>query len=153
MKKMVILMAVIALVSAASAQKYTGTGQDNTKEILNNKYATGLFKSADGTILDVENENVQAYLNILDWLDGRVAGLQVYTLRTGVRIPVIRGSIAQIYVDEIRTDASFLNAFSVNDIAMVKVIKSPFAGAAGNGGGGVIAIYTTRAEEEEEIQK
>jgi len=150
MKKMVILMAVIALVSAASAQKYTGTGQDNTKEILNNKYATGLFKSADGTILDVENENVQAYFNILDWLDGRVAGLQVYTLRTGLRIPVIRGSIVQIYVDEIRTDASFLNALSVNDIAMVKVIKSPFAGAAGNGGGGVIAIYTIRAEEEEE---
>lgn len=154
MKRLIILSAFTALVLGASAQKYAGSGRDNSKEILNNKYATGLFKSADGTIIDVEKENVQAYFNILDWLDGRVAGLQVYTLRSGVRVPVIRGSIAGVYVDELRVDASFLNSLSVNDIAMIKVIKSPFAGAVGNGGGGVIAIYTTRADdEEEEIQK
>jgi hypothetical protein len=117
---------------------------------LNEQYASGIFKDAEGTIIDVEKENVQAYFNILDWLNGRVAGLQIYITRTGTRVPVIRGSAATIFVDEMRMDASFLNSLSVNDIAMIKVIKGPFAGAVGNGGRGTIAIYTIRNEEEEE---
>ena len=60
------------------------------------------------------------------------------------------GGIATIYVNEMRMDPSFLNAFSVNDIAMIKVIKGPFAGAIGNGGGGVVAIYTMKADDKEE---
>jgi len=43
-----------------------------------------------------------------------------------------------------------LNFLSVNDIAMIKVIKGPFVGAIGNGGGGTIAIYTIKAGDEEE---
>ena len=89
-------------------------------------------------------------MNILDWLNGRVAGLQIYISRSGIRVPVIRGSAASIFVDEMRMDPSYLNVLSVNDIAMIKVIKGPFAGAIGNGGGGTIAIYTTRAVDEEE---
>jgi len=49
-----------------------------------------------------------------------------------------------------RMDPSYLNVLSVNDIAMIKVIKGPFAGAIGNGGGGTIAIYTIKANDEEE---
>ena len=108
-----------------------------------------MFKGAEGTLFDIENENVQSYFNILDWLEGRVAGLQVFVTSSGIRVPVIRGTVATIFVDEIRMDPSFLNAFSVNDIGMIKVIKGPFAGAFGNGGGGTIAIYTIRADEEE----
>ena len=119
------------------------------KEILNDRYTSGLFRNAEGTIFDIENENVQSYINILDWLQGRVAGLQVYVSRNGIRIPLIRGSAASIYVDEMRMDASFLNSLSVNDIGMIKVIKGPFVGAIGNGGGGTIAIYTLRGDEEE----
>jgi hypothetical protein len=63
---------------------------------------------------------------------------------------VIRGSVATIFVDEIRMDASFLNSLAVNDIGMIKVIKGPFAGAIGNGGGGTIAIYTIRGEDDDE---
>ena len=149
MKKLLILAALFTISVATLAQTRVSRPKSQ-KEILNDQYATGLFKGADGTIIDVENENVQAYFNILDWLEGRVAGLQVFVSRSGVRIPVMRGSIATIYVDEIRTDASFLNSLSVHDIAMIKVIKGPFAGAVGNGGGGIIAIYTLKGEEEEE---
>ena len=95
-----------------------------------------------------------------DLLDGPVgehllvrdagAGLQVLVSRSGTRVPVIRGSVASIYLDEMRMDASFLNSIPVNDIAMIKVIKGPFVGAIGNGGGGVIAIYTFRGDEEGE---
>ena len=153
MKKILIIAGLFTISFATLAQTRISRPKSE-KEILNDQYASGMFKDADGTIFDIENENIGAYFNILDWLEGRIAGLQVFLTRSGIRVPVIRGSVATIYVDEIRTDASFLNALSVHDIAMVKIIKGPFAGAIGNGGGGVIAIYTLKGEEEEEeIQK
>jgi hypothetical protein len=149
MKKILIVASLFTITLAATAQIHTSRVKSQ-KEILNDQYASGMFKSAEGTIFDIEHENVQAYFNILDWLEGRVAGLQVFVLRNGTRVPVIRGSVALIYVDEIRLDPSFLNSLSVNDIGMIKVIKEPFPGAIGNGGGGVIAIYTLKGEGEDD---
>jgi hypothetical protein len=148
MKKIFLVAALFTTTLAVMAQTRVSNPK-SPKEILNDRYASSLFKNAEGTIFDIENENVQSYFNILDWLQGRVAGLQVYLSRSGIRVPVIRGSVAAIFVDEMRMDASFLNSLSVNDIGMIKVIKGPFVGAIGNGGGGTIAIYTIRADEEE----
>ena len=150
MKKILLIAALFTIGFSTIAQVDLSRSSKSSKEILNEQYASGLFKNAEGTIIDVENENVQAYFNILDWLNGRVAGLQIYITRTGTRVPVIRGSAATIFVDEMRMDPSYLNFLSVNDIAMIKVIKGPFAGAIGNGGGGTIAIYTIKADDEEE---
>lgn len=148
MKKMFVIAGLLITSIVAISQKQVY--KKSRSEILNDEYTSGLFKTTDGTIYDIENENVQAYFNVLDWLEGRVAGLQVYVTRSGLRIPVIRGSVASIFVDEMRIDPSFLNALSTNDIAMIKVIKGPFAGAVGNGGGGTIAIYTYKGEDEDE---
>jgi len=148
MKKILLIAALFTTTLAVMAQTRVSNPK-SPKELLNDRYASSLFKNAEGTIFDIENENVQSYVNILDWLQGRVAGLQIYVSRSGIRVPVIRGSIATIFVDEMRMDASFLNSLSVNDIGMIKVIKGPFVGAIGNGGGGTIAIYTIRADEEE----
>jgi hypothetical protein len=150
MKKILLITALFTIGFSAVAQINLSKTSKSRKEILNEQYAGSMFKNAEGTIIDVENENVQGYLNILDWLNGRVAGLQIYISRSGVRVPVIRGSTATIFIDEMQMDASYLNVLSVNDIAMIKVIKGPFAGAIGNGGGGTIAIYTIRADDEEE---
>src|SRR4030095_12651355 len=75
---------------------------------------------------------------------GRVAGLQVTTNDSGDLGPVIRGSQVGIYIDEIQSDASMVNAFSINDIALLKVIKGFFAGGIAGGGGGAVLIYTKR---------
>ena len=149
MKKILLITALITTTVVAMAQKYTSRAK-SPKELLNDRYASGLFKSTDGTIFDIENETVGPYLNILDWLEGRVAGLQVFVSKSGVRVPVIRGSVATIFVDEMRMDAPFLNSLPVTNIGMIKVIKGPFAGAVGNGGGGTIAIYTIRGEEDDD---
>src|SRR6187397_3532599 len=152
MKKILLITALFTIGFSAVAQVNLSKSSKSSKEILNEQYASGLFKNAEGTIIDVENENVQGYLNILDWLNGRVAGLQIFVTRSGIRVPVIRGSAATIFVDEMRMDPSYLNFISVNDIGMIKVIKGPFAGAIGNGGGGTIAIYTIRADDDEEVE-
>ena len=148
MKKIFVLIGLIIV-------SFWGTGQTNSKnkltpqEKLNEEYCSGLFKNVDGTILEIsDNQSAQGYLNILDWLEGRVAGLQIYSSWAGVKFPFIRGSQAKIYVDEMAVDASYLNALPISDIAMIKVIKGPSASVFG--ASGVIAIYTIKDEDEED---
>jgi hypothetical protein len=144
MKKIINLLIAGFLSTAISAQ------YRNPEEKLNDSYCTGLFKNTDGTILDVASQNnIGAYLNILEWLNGRVSGLQVYTSRTGVVIPIMRGSIPNIFIDEQQVSASTVSSLNVHDIAMVKVIKQPFLGGF-DSSGGAIAIYTVMEEEDEQ---
>jgi hypothetical protein len=154
MKKIIIAVVAVLLVFTVSAQyKRAGQQPKRIEDKLNEMYATGLFKTTDGTILDVASNNTaKGYLNILDWLQGRVAGLQVYTSRSGVPVPYIRGGVPGIYVDEMLVSASYLNVLSINDIAMVKIIKTPFYGGF-NGGNGAIAIYTLGGEEDEDEEQ
>ena len=128
----------------------TRINNQTAEQKLNEQYCTGLFKSTQGTILDLENSpGAGAYSNILDWLEGRVAGLKVYKKRSGTRIPYIRNQVASIFVDEQQVNASYLNSFPASDIAMIKVIRSPFFGGS-NAGAGAIAIYTFGADADDE---
>jgi hypothetical protein len=151
MKKLILPCILLLITIGAFSQKHLS--QVKTKEQqLNEQYCSGLFNTPDGIYFDLLNDNAavsaKAYLNILDWLEGRVAGLQVYVARNTDRVPYIRNSRAGVYVDEVPVSPGFLNSLSVNDIAMIKIIKGPFAGAI-NSPGGVIAIYTIRGDDEE----
>ena len=136
---------------AAVAQKYRVKDYSSAQEKLNNEYCTGSFKSARGVIIDLtnENESVHTYLNILNWLEGRVAGLQIRHLRDGTPVPYLRDTRATIFVDEMQVEPAFLNDLPVTDIAMVKIIKGPFVGAPGNGGGGTVLIYTLKGDDDD----
>ncbi|RYZ43967.1 MAG: hypothetical protein EOP49_27620 [Sphingobacteriales bacterium] len=145
MKKFLLITAFFISTFPIFAQaKHTADRSDTAP------YPTGLFRSVNGTYFDLENEYANAglsgQLNILNWLQGRVAGLQVYNYY-GTAIPFIRNYPAVIYVDEMRTDATFLSMLPVQDIALVKVIKN--ASVLGTRGG-AIAIYTKRGEADEE---
>ncbi len=152
MKKIFITALVCLFSVIISAQSYKGYVLKKTpEEKMNELYCTGLFRSTHGTILEVaSNASSLGYINILNWLQGRVAGLQVYTSGSGTILPVIRGSVASVYIDEFPVPASFLNFLNVNDIAIVKIIKTPFLGGFNNSGGAV-AIYTLGTDDEEEV--
>jgi len=115
------------------------------EERLDAAYSTTLFNTNNAVYFDMLNDpqaiGAKSYLNILDWLQGRVAGLQVYTVNNNERIAYIRNSVAGVYVDEVWRDPSFLDALPIFDIGLIKIIKGP-AVAAINSPGGVIAIYT-----------
>lgn len=148
--KKILLLAVASVASfMLFSQRYPGNSDTSPKEKLNNEYCSGLFKAHEGTIIDLvnENESAKSYANILEWLQGRVAGLQIYYTRYGTPVPFIRNTKASIFVDEVPVDAGYLNDLAVADIAMIKIIKQPFVGAVGNGGGGVVAIYTLKGDE------
>jgi hypothetical protein len=151
MKKIVLLALVSIFSLVVFAQRYNGENYLSPQQKLNNEYCTGLFRSYDGTIIDLLNENESAlsYLNILNWLNGRVAGLQIYYTRDGIPVPFIRNTRAAIFVDETPVNPGFLNDLPVADIAMIKIFRGPFAGAPGNGGGGTIAIYTIKGGDED----
>ncbi|HEY6503946.1 MAG TPA: hypothetical protein VIZ28_08240 [Chitinophagaceae bacterium] len=151
MKKLLLFSLILISSFAAFSQKRI-TQYKTIQERLNEEYCTGMFRTIEGTYFDMLNDNAtigaSAYFNVLDWLQGRVAGLQICRTRDNDRLAFIRGSQAGIYVDEILREADFLSVLPVTDIAMIKIIKAPFAGGF-NSPGGVIAIYTIRGEEEE----
>ncbi|HSU26776.1 MAG TPA: hypothetical protein VLJ68_00220 [Chitinophagaceae bacterium] len=148
MKNLIIAAVLVISSFAVSAQK--SIAYKSPDQQLNEAYCSGLFKTTDGTILDlVSNPIAGSYLNILDWLQGRVAGLQVFITRNGTKIPFLRNQQASIFVDEMQVSPARLEFLLSGDIAMIKVIKTPFFGGF-NGSGGAIAIYTVKEDDEEE---
>ncbi|MBL7745128.1 MAG: hypothetical protein JNN00_16760 [Chitinophagaceae bacterium] len=115
-------------------------------QLMDEKYASGLFSGGDGYQFDLLNDPLAvSSVNIFNYLQGKVAGLQV---NTGSNPPTLqwRGGSPQLYLDEVATDANFISSISVNDVAYIKVFRPPFMGGF-NGGNGAIAIYTRRGDD------
>lgn len=110
---------------------------------LNEQLSSGLFGSMNEMVFDFVNEqqNAMGYYNILQWLEGRVAGLTI-NVENGEYVAYMRGSPATLYLDEMPADPGLISSVNVSDIAMIKVIKG--VSLMSRGGGGVIAIYTAR---------
>jgi hypothetical protein len=151
MKKLIFSFGVILIGLSGFSQQHVARPKTHA-EVLNETYCTGLFKTMDADFFDLlDNTNAAtstSYTNVLDWLQGRVAGLQVYTTRYNIRIPIIRNQAASVFVDEMWVSYDYLNSLPVTDIAMVKVIKGPFMG--GRASSGAIAVYTIRGDDTEE---
>jgi hypothetical protein len=116
-------------------------------QVLDEKYASGLFKGMDAYQFDVLNDPFAlSSQDIFNYLQGKVAGLQI---STGGGAPSLqwRGGAPLLYLDEVSTDPAMLSGISVMDIAYIKVFRPPFMGMGGmygNGSNGAIAIYTRR---------
>jgi hypothetical protein len=114
-------------------------------QILDEKYASGLFSGGDGYQFDLVNDPfANGARDIFTYLQGRVAGLQIQTGAT----PSLqwRGGTPQLYVDEVPTDPSFVSSLNVTDVAYIKVFRPPFMGSS-NGGSGAIVIYTRKGND------
>lgn len=148
MKKLFSILVMLTVFFTVKAQNFSAVQFIDPSEKLTTDYCSPLFKYAEGTIITVPYQTMGCYNNILNWLDGRVAGLQIYYSRQNDPVPFIRGIQAAIFVDEMPVSADFLETLSAYDIAFIKVIKEPFAGSIGNNS--AIAIYTLRGDEEEE---
>src|SRR5215471_5551193 len=120
MKKIFLLVTLSLILVWTSAQSYSGK-RLSPADKLNNEYCSNLFKTTDGSIFDVGYDpSARSYLNILDWLQGRVAGLQINHLKDGTPIPFIRSMKAVVYLDEVLVSPETLNSISSVDIAMIK---------------------------------
>lgn len=141
MKKLIYLISFLSISFALSAQDYKGSERVDREKKWNDEYASGMFKSANGNIFIMEDhEGAIGYSNIFNWLQGRAPGFSLVYSRTGTPVPFLRGRQAQIFVDEMAIHPLFSSSFPVSEIAMVKIINSPFAGSVNNRP--AIAIYT-----------
>lgn len=112
------------------------------EQVLDEKYASGLFSGGDGYQFDVANDPAaQAALSVFQYLQGRVAGLQI-TTGAGPTSLQWRGGTPGLYLDESPVDANTLQNIPMTDVAYIKVFRPPFMGMGGANGG--IAIYTKK---------
>ncbi|MBD3630872.1 TonB-dependent receptor plug domain-containing protein [Cyclobacterium sp.] len=109
-----------------------------------------LHRNADA-IIEPDQLPVAPSGNILEVLQGRVAGLQIIPDGPFQFRAVIRGQGSPLYLlDGIPVDESMLQSINQFDISRIEILKSPgnVGIYGGRGAGGVIALYTHRGPEE-----
>jgi len=124
-------------------------------EKLNDELSSPMFQSPSETIFDFVNDKMLANSgspDILLWLEGRVAGLQIQ--RDGADIDaIIRNKKVDVYLDEVKTDLEVIRGFNISNIAMIKVVKDDFFGGFENSNGAIL-IYTKNGNTgSEEVSK
>ncbi|HUS03798.1 MAG TPA: hypothetical protein VMY77_18790, partial [Chitinophagaceae bacterium] len=107
------------------------------EQIRDEEYATGLFSGNSARVFLPENDiSFSTSQNVFNFLQGRVAGLQVNGSEA-----TWRGGTTAFFVNEMEWQADQLRMIPMTDVAMIKVFRPPFLGAFGGGGGGAVAIY------------
>jgi TonB-dependent Receptor Plug Domain len=95
--------------------------------------------------IDMRQENCGGYTNILDFLSGRVSGVQVSENGFERQVSIRNGSKVYFKLDGIDVDIDFISSISPCDIEAIDVLKGSEAAIFGSqGGDGVIALLTKR---------
>jgi len=140
------------------------------KQLIDEQYTTGYFSYdptvQSKTILPDDDPAFLGSQNLLTYLQGRIAGLQINP--SGDKPSVTwRGITTSLFVDEISQtslsfdppgkiiqDLSYILSLSMSEIAMVKIFEPPFFGAGSEsvgGEGGAISVYLKRARTRSEM--
>jgi len=116
--------------------------KESPTERLNNELSSAMFQSPSETIFDFVNDKSLSggSPDVLLWLEGRVAGLQIK--RDGPDVDAtIRNKKVDIYLDESKTEIDFIRGLNIANIAMIKVVKDGFFGSSGNSSSAIL-IYS-----------
>jgi hypothetical protein len=114
---------------------------------IDEEYSSGYFKGDRATVFGGLDGEFSGFVTILDYLHGRVAGLNVSknTEEFGQYQVTWRNEPTAFFIDEIPVDLESIYNFPPSEIAMLKVFPPPFQGVILGAGGGAIAIYSKRA--------
>ncbi len=128
-------------------QNVTVTAKAKTNiQKLDEKYASGMF-SGDATGFDLVNDPLaMSNQSIFQYLQGKVAGLQI-NMGGGNPTLTWRGGSPVLYLNEMQSDASQVQSMNMSDVAYVKVFSPSSAGVIRSSGGGVISIYTKKGSD------
>lgn len=127
----------LATVSVVAKQK-------SNKEKMDEQYASGFFRGGDGYTFIMEGDPAAAgSLTVLEYLQGKVAGLQITGAGTNINMSW-RGGTPTLFYNEMNSDIQMIQNLPMSEVAMVKVFRPPFFGAPGGGSGGAIAVYTKK---------
>lgn len=114
--------------------------QRSKVDSLNAAYTSGLFTGGDATTINVEDDKSAVGRTILEYLQGKVAGLIISVNGPNASLSW-RGGTPALYVNEMQGQVDIIQNTSLTDVAMIKIFPPPFIGAIGGGSGGAIAVY------------
>ncbi len=104
--------------------------------------------------IDMAQENCGSFTNILDFIGGRVAGVQVGGNGFERQVTIRGGNNVGFLLDGINVDADLINSISPCDIEAIDVLKGPEAAIFGSrGGDGVISLLTKRGNSNYDYSK
>ncbi len=115
-------------------------------QVLDEKYASGLFSGGDAYSFDLMNDRMPGALNVLTYLQGKVAGLQISGSGSQMSLSW-RGGTPSLYLNEMISNVDMVQSIPITDIAYIKVMRPPFFGSGGGGADGAIAIYTKKGSD------
>ena len=119
--------------------------QKTPEEKMDEEYTSGFFSGGDAHTFILDNDPfAKGALNVVNYLQGKVAGLQISMDGSGNSSATWRGGSPSIFLDEMPSDLQSVQSISMSDIAMVKIFQPPFMGGPGGSGNGAIAIYTKK---------
>ncbi|MFD1468984.1 TonB-dependent receptor plug domain-containing protein [Hymenobacter caeli] len=105
-----------------------------------------LYGATGGTLVDfTEIPSAQSGMNILQVLQGRIAGLTVTGNPPNMSVQIRNQGTPIFILDGQKVDLEFISNLTSNDIEAVEVFKGTEAAIFG-GSGGAIAIYTKRGD-------
>lgn len=117
----------------------------SVEQQMDKEYTSGFFSGGDGYTFVTADDNLAASsMSVLDYLQGKVAGLQISTSGPTGGTLSWRGGTPALFLNEMNADVSLIQSTSMSDVAMIKVFRPPFMGAPGGGSGGAVAIYTKK---------
>jgi hypothetical protein len=112
---------------------------------MEEQYTSGFFAGGDGyTFITADDPLAASSMSVLQYLQGKVAGLQISTSGPTGGSLSWRGGTPALFLNEMNADVSLIQNTSMSDVAMIKVYRPPFMGAPGGGAGGAVAIYTKK---------
>ena len=116
---------------------------------LDRKYTFGLFSGEAAAAFDMSTlENASHTIDIFDFLDGKVPGLQ-FTSNVGgtvARVAEFRRGYASFYLNGNLINESEVANINMSTVAYIKVFNPP-AISGHHGSGGAIAIYTKKGDD------
>jgi hypothetical protein len=125
------------------------TRTKSPQEKMEEEYTSGFFRGGDGyTFVTEDDPLARSGMTVLDYLRGKVAGLQITTNGPTGGSLSWRGGTPTLFLNEMTTDISMIQSTPMNDVAMIKVFRPPFVGAMGGGAGGAIAVYTKKGAQQ-----
>ncbi len=124
----------------------TGTAKTPVK-IFEEKNTSGYFKAENAYTFSGLDGEFSGFVTILDYLQGRVAGLNVVKDTESFNSYLVswRNEPTAFFVDELPVDLETIYNFPPSEIAILKVYRPPFMGMILGASGGAIAIYSKRA--------
>lgn len=146
-------------------------------ELLEEKYATGLFKGGDAVDFNMMLPNVRSFPTLFHFLQGKVPGLQIFFQSATSTQPMDSAVTAgrkeeesgifgtpkfswrsnqdqiKFFLNQMPVSVDALLQLPMADIAYIKVFRPPFLGAGMGAPNGAIAVYTKQGDEADYVPK